>query len=169
MLLSAVSQLIGGSRCLGVKGRRTCAPATKCLAGRKGQTRETTRGNNLPRLADGTPVVEVSVRHCGSQGACINEAVTCPSGASLLRDVMQENLYDVDLYLTWGKVWRCGGSGKCGQCRVKVHQGHDLLSPRTPIEIQKLKRWPWQAKYRLACQAWVGDGVSTGDIHVSLE
>jgi hypothetical protein len=46
-------------------------------------------------------VVGIEVEEPGSG---VREALRCHSGASLLRDVMQENLVAVDLYRHWGKV-----------------------------------------------------------------
>jgi len=121
------------------------------------------------RLSFGkAPVVQVSVKACKERNSCVVESINCESGASVLFDVMHDDLSAIDLYSRWGKVWQCGGSGRCGQCRVKVCRGHDLLSPKTSVEQDHLKGMPWQ-RCRLACQAQVGNGSNGGEIEISLE
>mmetsp|Transcript_13605 Transcript_13605/g.24145 ORF Transcript_13605/g.24145 Transcript_13605/m.24145 type:complete len:198 (-) Transcript_13605:745-1338(-) len=110
-------------------------------------------------------VVGIEVEEPGSG---VREALRCHSGASLLRDVMQENLVAVDLYRHWGKVWQCGGSGKCGACMVKVTNGQELLSEHTQVERDVLEG-KGCGNCRLACQAWVGNGRNSGHIHLSLD
>lgn len=52
---------------------------------------------------------------------------------------------------------------------MQVCKGREILSPLTTIEKEKLKGLLWLGEYRLACQTWVGDGVTNGDLHVNLE
>jgi len=64
----------------------------------------------------------------------------------------------VDIYKAMTKLLNCRGNGKCGTCIVEVLAGTENLSPRTPVEEQKLKQKP--VTYRLACQTQVkGDVV----------
>ena len=57
------------------------------------------------RLSIGKPpVVQVSVKACKERNSCVVEGIACESGASVLFDVMHDNLSAVDLYSRWGKV-----------------------------------------------------------------
>jgi ferredoxin len=53
------------------------------------------------------------------------------------------------------------------QLDLQVLEGQELLSPRTPVEEQKLRGKP--ATWRLACQTLVGDGENTGRIKVKTQ
>ncbi|MBD1903925.1 (2Fe-2S)-binding protein [Funiculus sociatus GB2-A5] len=64
----------------------------------------------------------------------------------------------VDIYKGMTKLLNCRGNGKCGNCMVEVVAGSENLSPRTPVEEQKLKKKP--ANYRLACQSLVNGNVA---------
>jgi ferredoxin len=78
---------------------------------------------------------------------------------SQLRAAMIAN--KVDLYTTWGKVANCGGGGTCGTCIVDIRAASDeCLTERSPAEEKKLRGKP--ATWRLACQTFVGDGVTPG-------
>jgi ferredoxin len=61
----------------------------------------------------------------------------------------------IELYGLKGKLGNCGGCGQCITCFVEVADGTPdaALSPRTPVEDQKLRRRP--QNWRLACQALV--------------
>ncbi|XP_010545683.1 PREDICTED: photosynthetic NDH subunit of subcomplex B 3, chloroplastic [Tarenaya hassleriana] len=94
-------------------------------------------------LPDGTPDVHMR-RACGGQK---------------LRDIMLDS--NVELYGPYAKpLSNCGGVGTCGTCMVEVVDGKELLSPRTDIEKEKLKRKP--KTWRLACQTAVGESDSNG-------
>jgi len=56
----------------------------------------------------------------------------------------------------------CSGGGVCGTCIVEVVQGKEMLSPKTDVEKEVLKRKP--KTWRLACQATVGNADSTGQM-----
>lgn len=55
----------------------------------------------------------------------------------------------------------CGGKGLCATCHVRVRQGEDELSPRTPREERTLKFLAGaDDSSRLACQCHVlGEGI----------
>ena len=76
---------------------------------------------------------------------------------TILRTALLEN--KVEVYTFKGKMMNCGGVGQCNFCTVRVVDGMDSLSERTPGEVKFLKKKP--ADYRLACQAFV-----TGDATV---
>jgi ferredoxin len=65
---------------------------------------------------------------------------------------------DVDIYKGVTKLLNCWGNGKCGNCIVEVLADEENLSPRTPVEEQKLKKKP--VNYRLACQTLVNRNVA---------
>jgi ferredoxin len=73
----------------------------------------------------------------------------------------RENLREValregiKLYGLKGTLGNCGGCGQCITCFVEIPEGgpSGVLSPRTPVEDQKLRRRP--QNWRLACQALV--------------
>lgn len=64
----------------------------------------------------------------------------------------------VDIYKGITKLLNCRGNGKCGNCIVEITAGAENLSPRTPVEEQKLKKKP--ASERLACQTLVKGNVA---------
>ncbi|XP_006657710.1 photosynthetic NDH subunit of subcomplex B 3, chloroplastic [Oryza brachyantha] len=99
-----------------------------------------------PRLLpDGTPDVHYRTA-CGGQK---------------LRDIMLDGF--IDLYGPYDKLLlNCSGGGVCGTCIVEVVQGSELLSPKTDVEKELLKRQP--KTWRLACQATVGSPDSTGQM-----
>ncbi|KAL5198564.1 hypothetical protein ABZP36_002076 [Zizania latifolia] len=99
-----------------------------------------------PRLLpDGTPDVHYRTG-CGGQK---------------LRDIMLDGF--IDLYGPYDKLLlNCSGGGVCGTCIVEVVEGKELLSPKTDVEKELLKRKP--KTWRLACQATVGNPDSTGQI-----
>ena len=47
----------------------------------------------------------------------------------------------------------CGGRARCSTCRVIVHEGLDLLEPRTDAEASVARARRWGPEVRLACQA----------------
>ena len=75
---------------------------------------------------------------------------------TILRTALLDN--KVEVYTFKGKMMNCGGVGQCNFCTVRVVDGMDSLSERTPGEEKFLKKKP--ADYRLACQAFVnGDAT----------
>ncbi len=52
----------------------------------------------------------------------------------------------------------CGGKGKCGRCKVKVHEGASAL-PLSKIEAKGLTELEAAQGYRLACQHQAVDGL----------
>ncbi|MEB3320045.1 MAG: 2Fe-2S iron-sulfur cluster-binding protein [Cyanobium sp.] len=65
----------------------------------------------------------------------------------------------VQLYGLKGALGNCGGCGQCITCFVEVPEAVPAraLSPRTPVEDQRLRRRPQQ--WRLACQALVQESL----------
>jgi len=83
-----------------------------------------------------------------------NREVVAADGANLRLQALQNN---IDIYTFRGKMMNCGGYGQCGTCIVKIVEGMENISPRTPVENKKLKKKP---DYRLACQALVNGAIS---------
>jgi ferredoxin len=81
--------------------------------------------------------------------------VIAADGANLRFKALENN---IDLYTLMGKMMNCGGYGQCGTCVVEIVEGMDNLSPKTDVELRKLKRKP--ESYRLACQAMVNGPIS---------
>jgi ferredoxin len=81
--------------------------------------------------------------------------IVAADGANLRLKALENS---IDLYTFMGKMMNCGGYGQCGTCVVEIVEGMDNLSPRTPVEEQKLRKKP--ATYRLACQTLVNGPVS---------
>ena len=78
--------------------------------------------------------------------------VTCYPGENLREVALREG---IKLYGLKGTLGNCGGCGQCITCFVEIPDGNPplALSPRTPVEDQKLRRRP--QTWRLACQALV--------------
>ncbi|MBK4729050.1 (2Fe-2S)-binding protein [Oxynema sp. CENA135] len=84
-----------------------------------------------------------------------DKEIVVADGANLRLKTLENN---IDLYKFVGKMMNCGGYGQCGTCVVEIVEGMENLSPRTPVENQKLKKKP--ENYRLACQTLVNGPVS---------
>lgn len=84
-----------------------------------------------------------------------NKEIVVADGANLRFKALENR---IDLYTFAGKMMNCGGYGQCGTCVVEIPEGMENLSPRTPVEEQKLRKWP--ATCRLACQATVHGPVT---------
>lgn len=54
----------------------------------------------------------------------------------------------------------CGGHGRCTTCRVRIRDGIQHVSPRTPREIEVAAALRWDGFTRLACQACVSGDVT---------
>ena len=83
-----------------------------------------------------------------------NQEVFAADGANLRLRAIENR---IDLYTFTAKMMNCGGYGQCGTCVVEIVKGIENLSPRTPVEEQKLKKRP--PNYRLACQTLVNGPV----------
>ena len=83
-----------------------------------------------------------------------NKEVIAANGANLRLKALENR---IDIYTFAAKMMNCGGYGQCGSCVVEIIEGRDNLSPRTPVEEQKLKKRP--PNYRLACQTLVNGSV----------
>ena len=84
-----------------------------------------------------------------------DKEVIAADGANLRYKAMENG---IDLYTFVGKMVNCGGYGQCGTCVVEIVEGMENLSPRTPVEDQKLRKRPENC--RLACQTTVHGCVS---------
>jgi len=84
-----------------------------------------------------------------------NKEIVVMDGTNLRLKAIESG---VDIYKGITKLLNCRGNGKCGNCMVDVVAGTENLSPRTPIEEQKLKQKP--KSYRLACQTLVNGNVA---------
>lgn len=78
--------------------------------------------------------------------------VPCYPGENLREVALRDG---IELYGLKGRLGNCGGCGQCITCFVEVAEGtpEAALSPRTSVELQKLRRRP--ANWRLGCQALV--------------
>ena len=78
--------------------------------------------------------------------------VECYPGENLREVALREG---IQLYGLKGTLGNCGGCGQCITCFVEIPEGtsSQALTPRTPVEDQKLRRRP--EGWRLACQALV--------------
>lgn len=78
--------------------------------------------------------------------------VECYPGENLREVALREG---IKLYGLKGTLGNCGGCGQCITCFVEIPEAcpSGALSPRTPVEDQKLRRRP--QNWRLACQALV--------------
>jgi len=59
----------------------------------------------------------------------------------------------------------CGSDGTCATCVVGVTKGMELLSPMKDQEEQILKKKP---RWRMACKAVVGYGMTEGDMTIQV-
>ena len=84
-----------------------------------------------------------------------NKEIVVMDGTNLRLKAIESG---VDIYKGITKLLNCRGNGKCGNCMVDVVAGTENLSPRAPIEEQKLKQKP--KSYRLACQTLVNGNVA---------
>lgn len=84
-----------------------------------------------------------------------NREVIAAQGANLRFKALENG---IDIYTLMGKMMNCGGYGQCGTCVVEVVEGSENLSPKTEVELRKLKKKP--ESYRLACQTLVNGPVS---------
>ncbi|MBM5813955.1 MAG: (2Fe-2S)-binding protein [Cyanobacteria bacterium M_DeepCast_100m_m1_067] len=82
--------------------------------------------------------------------------VECYPGENLREVALREG---IQLYGLKGTLGNCGGCGQCITCFVAIPEGtgSQVLSGRTPVEDQKLRRR--SQNWRLACQAQVQDSL----------
>ncbi len=87
----------------------------------------------------------------------INEKqdVNVTQGSNIRQKALDQS---IGIYTLKGKLTNCGGYGQCGTCIIEVVEGMSNLSPRTEVEIRKLKKKP--DTYRLACQTLVQGNAS---------
>lgn len=64
-----------------------------------------------------------------------------------------------------GGTGDCGSDGTCATCVVGVAKGMELLSPMKDQEGQILKKKP---RWRMACKAVVGYGMTEGDMTIQV-
>ena len=64
-----------------------------------------------------------------------------------------------------GGMGDCGADGTCATCVVSVSKGMDLLSPMNQQEEQILKKKP---RWRMACKAVVGHGMTEGELTIQV-
>lgn len=64
-----------------------------------------------------------------------------------------------------GGTGDCGSDGTCATCVVGVAKGMELLSPMKDQESQILKKKP---RWRMACKAVVGYGMTEGDMTIQV-
>jgi class 3 adenylate cyclase len=65
----------------------------------------------------------------------------------------RRTLLDLALAAKIPHMYECGGHARCTTCRVRVLDGHDLLSRRTRVEQTIADQRGWDEFTRLACQA----------------
>jgi class 3 adenylate cyclase/hemoglobin-like flavoprotein len=54
----------------------------------------------------------------------------------------------------------CGGNGRCTTCRVRILEGVENVSPRTPCEAEVAEARQWDRFTRLACQTKVRGDIT---------
>jgi ferredoxin len=57
---------------------------------------------------------------------------------------------------------RCNGTGSCGNCRIRILQGINMLSKPTTEEKGVMKRFQFRKDERVACQTY-----ARGDLKVT--
>jgi ferredoxin len=115
------------------------------------------------------PIRRVDVRACRGRAAALPVRAAmvtvtfspAEGGAAIVSEVPKASVLrevalgeKVELYQGMNKLLNCGGNGNCGTCRVIIESGAELLSPRTDVEVKKLKGKP--ENNRLACQCLIG-------------
>lgn len=83
------------------------------------------------------------------------------TGINQLVEALDDNstLLDISLDNKIPHLHECGGNGRCTTCRVRVHEGHQNLSPPTAIEKNMAHHRRWDPSVRLACQCYVNGDV----------
>ena len=83
------------------------------------------------------------------------QQVSCIKGANLRRVALDDG---INIYKGLNNIRNCGGLGQCGTCVVRVLDGKQNLSPRTPTE--ELYLASLSDEYRLSCRACVNGDVT---------
>lgn len=83
---------------------------------------------------------------------CTNREVSCDEHGRTVLDISIANGIP---------HWReCGGHGRCTTCRVRILDGMENVSPRTPREQAMAAARGWDAGIRLGCQVCVHGDVT---------
>ncbi|MEJ8810865.1 adenylate/guanylate cyclase domain-containing protein [Variovorax ureilyticus] len=69
-------------------------------------------------------------------------------------------ILDVSIAHKIPHVRACGGHGRCTTCRVRIRDGIQNVSARTPREIEVASALRWDGFTRLACQTRISGDVS---------
>src|SRR4051794_14865046 len=69
-------------------------------------------------------------------------------------------ILDVSIAHKIPHVRACGGHGRCTTCRVRICEGIQNVSVRTPRELEVAEALRWDGFMRLACQTRVSGDVS---------
>lgn len=64
------------------------------------------------------------------------------------------SLLDLSITNQIPHLHECGGHGRCTTCRVRILDGIQQLSPKTPAETEAAFARKWDPSMRLACQAY---------------
>jgi len=78
-------------------------------------------------------------------------------------------ILDLSLALGLPHYHQCNGKARCTTCRVRIHTGHENLSPRTAPELEVADRHGWDDSMRLACQTRVVGDVSLSRVLLDSE
>src|SRR5690606_37517622 len=97
------------------------------------------------RSADGDMVHKIRY-------VCTNREVICDEHGRTVLDISIANGIP---------HWReCGGHGRCTTCRVRILDGMENVSPRTPREQAMAAARGWEEGIRLGCQVCVRGDVT---------
>lgn len=80
-------------------------------------------------------------------GGCGEEILMVKEGQSILDALMQKDPSFTAV---------CGGTGRCGKCRIRVLEGY---LPETPSDLARLTQEERNSGYRLACRAFPSEPV----------
>jgi len=113
------------------------------------------------------PKIKLNLQYPPSQNEP-DETITLFSGENLRRALLTRGVKLNDKFsrrFDSGGIGDCGAEGTCATCVVSVTNGMDLLSPISIQEGQILKKTP---KWRFACKAVVGHGMTEGEITMKV-
>lgn len=97
-----------------------------------------------------------------------DETITLFSGENLRRALLTRGVKLNDKFserFDSGGIGDCGAEGTCATCAVSVTNGMELLSPISIQEEQILRKHP---RWRFACKAVVGHGMTEGEITMKV-
>lgn len=83
---------------------------------------------------------------------CENRVVEVPAPGSTILDISIANKIP--------HFRECGGHARCTTCRVRLLDGLQHVSPRSPVEVKVAQERGWDASTRLACQTRVHGDVT---------